>query len=108
MLLGMPIASTMGLSGSPKKPMIVPWILNRNGQAITLKAERKGKVADDPKALQPMVERAKKLGEPLAFAMTFPSGTHAMCLRYHLGAGGINPDKDVSLITIPPPRWSPR
>src|SRR5262245_29149460 len=45
MLLGMPIASTMGLLGSPKKPMIVPWLLNRNGQAITLKTEWKGKVA---------------------------------------------------------------
>src|SRR5687767_12720421 len=32
MLLGMPIASTMGLLGSPRKPMIIPWILNRNGQ----------------------------------------------------------------------------
>ena len=31
MLFGMPIASTMGLAGSPKKPMIVPWLLNRNG-----------------------------------------------------------------------------
>src|SRR6185503_6233300 len=39
MLIGMPIASTMGLLGSPKKPMIIPWLLNRNGQAITLKAE---------------------------------------------------------------------
>src|SRR6266849_6317159 len=36
MLIGMPIASTMGLLGSPKKPMVVPWLLNRNGQAITL------------------------------------------------------------------------
>ena len=36
MLIGMPIASTMGLLGSPKKPMIIPWLLNRNGQAITL------------------------------------------------------------------------
>src|SRR5688572_11482954 len=34
MLLGMPLASTMGLLGSPKKPMIIPWLLNRNGQAI--------------------------------------------------------------------------
>ena len=26
MLLGMPYASTMGLLGSPKKPMIIPFI----------------------------------------------------------------------------------
>lgn len=102
MLIGMPIASTMGLLGSPKKPMVIPWLLNRNGQAITLKAEWKGKVGADPKALKPFVDKAKSLGEPLTFAMTFPPGTHAMWMRYYLGAGGVNPDKDVALITVPP------
>jgi nitrate/nitrite transport system substrate-binding protein len=104
MLLGMPLASTMGLAGSPKKPMIIPWLMNRNGQAITLKSEWKGKVGADPKALVPFVKEAQSLGEPLSFAMTFPAGTHALWMRYYLGAGGINPDKDVSLITVPPPQ----
>lgn len=104
MLIGMPLASTMGLAGSPKKPMIIPWLLNRNGQAITLKTEWKGKVGADPKAIKPFVEKAKSLGEPLTFAMTFPPGTHAMWMRYYLAAGGINPDTDVSLITVPPPQ----
>ena len=104
MLLGMPIASTMGLLGSPKKPMIIPWLLNRNGQAICLKQDWNGKIKDDPKTIRPFVDKAKSLGEPLTFAMTFPPGTHAMWMRYYLAAGGINPDKDVSLITIPPPQ----
>lgn len=104
MLLGMPIASTMGLAGSPKKPMVIPWLVSRNGQGITLKANLKGKVGADPKDLKPFVDKAKGLGEPLTFAMTFPPGTHAMWLRYYLAAGGINPDKDISLITIPPPQ----
>jgi nitrate/nitrite transport system substrate-binding protein len=98
----MPIASTMGLAGAPKKPMIIPWLMNRNGQSISLKMDWKGKVGADPKALKPYVEKAQKLGEPLTFAMTFPPGTHAMWMRYWLAAGGINPDKDVTLITIPP------
>jgi nitrate/nitrite transport system substrate-binding protein len=102
MLIGMPIASTMGLAGSPKKPMIIPWLLNRNGQAISLKTEWKGKVAADPAAIKPFVAKAQSLGEPLTFAMTFPPGTHAMWMRYYLGAGGINPDKDISLIVVPP------
>lgn len=102
MLLGMPIASTMGLLGSPKKPMVIPWVVNRNGQAITLKSEWKGKVGADPKALKPFVDKAKSLGEPLSFAITFPPGTHAMWMRYYLAAGGINPDKDIALITVPP------
>jgi nitrate/nitrite transport system substrate-binding protein len=104
MLIGMPIASTMGLLGSPKKPMIAPWMINRNGQGISLKLDWKGKVKDDPKALKPFVEEAKAQGSPLTFAMTFPPGTHAMWMRYYLGAGGINPDKDVALVTIPPPQ----
>ncbi len=110
MLLGMPIASTMGLGGAPKKPMIVPWVVNRNGQAITLSNTFKGKVADDPKALKPFVDEAKAKGAPLTFAMTFPPGTHAMWIRYYLAAGGINPGDaagagaDISLITVPPPQ----
>ena len=102
MLIGMPIASTMGLLGSPRKPMVIPWLLNRNGQSISLKAELKGKVQADPKALKPMVMDAKAKGTPMTFAMTFPPGTHAMWTRYWLGAGGINPDKDVALVVIPP------
>src|SRR5689334_8870137 len=104
MLIGMPIASTMGLLGSPKKPMVIPWLLNRNGQSISLKNSFKGKVQSDPKALEPFVQKGKKLGEPLTFAMTFPPGTHAMWTRYFLGAGGIHPDKDVNLIVTPPPQ----
>src|SRR5262249_42764348 len=95
MLLGMPLASTMGLLGAPKKPMVIPWLLNRNGQAITIKMALKGKVAADPKVLKPLVAEAQKAGQPMTFAMTFPPGTHAMWMRYFLGSGGINPDKDV-------------
>ena len=110
MLLGMPIASTIGLAGAPKKPMIVPWLMNRNGQAITLSNKYKGKVNADPKALKPFVEEAKKAGTPLTFAMTFPPGTHAMWMRYYLASGGIHPGDamgggaDVSLVTVPPPQ----
>ena len=110
MLIGMPIASTMGLGGAPKVPMVIPWLLNRNGQSISLSKSLKGKVADDPKALKPLVDAAKASGTPMTFAMTFPPGTHAMWIRYWLAAGGINPGDasgggaDISLITIPPPQ----
>jgi nitrate/nitrite transport system substrate-binding protein len=102
MLLGMPFASTMGLLGSPLKPMVIPWLLNRNGQAITLDNKLKGAGVKSPKDLKPMVDHAKASGTPMTFAMTFPPGTHAMWIRYWLASGGIHPDKDVSLITIPP------
>jgi len=104
MLIGMPLASTMGLAGSPVKPMVIPWLLNRNGQAITLNNTLKKAGVKKPADVKPLAAQAKAKGEPLTFAMTFPAGTHAMWMRYWLAAGGINPDKDVNLITIPPPQ----
>jgi nitrate/nitrite transport system substrate-binding protein len=82
--------------------MVIPWLLNRNGQAITLNNKLKAAGVRTPAALKPIADKAKAAGEPLTFAMTFPPGTHAMWTRYWLASGGINPDKDVSLITIPP------
>jgi nitrate/nitrite transport system substrate-binding protein len=102
MLIGMPLASTMGLAGSPVKPMVIPWLLNRNGQAITLNNKLKQAGVRTPTQLKPIADKAKASGEPLTFAMTFPPGTHAMWTRYWLGSGGIHPDRDISLITIPP------
>jgi nitrate/nitrite transport system substrate-binding protein len=104
MLIGMPLASTMGLAGSPVKPMVIPWLLNRNGQAITLNNKLKQAGVRTPAQIKPIAEKAKASGDPLTFAMTFPPGTHAMWTRYWLASGGIHPDKDVTLITIPPPQ----
>jgi nitrate/nitrite transport system substrate-binding protein len=104
MLYGMPYASTMGLLGSPAKPMIIPFAINHNGQGISLKKEFLAQGVRTPQALKPLADEAKRAGKPMTFAMTFPPGTHAMWMRYWLAAGGINPDKDVTLITIPPPQ----
>ncbi len=101
-LLGIPYASTMGLQGSPVKPMVIPMYLNRNGQAITLARGLLDKGAKTPAQIKPLALEAKAKGAPMTFAMTYPPGTHAMWIRYWLATGGIHPDKDVSLITIPP------
>jgi len=102
MLLGIPYAATMGLQGSPVKPMVIPMYLNRNGQAITLTKALLEKGVKTPQQVKPLALEAKAKGAPMTFAMTYPPGTHAMWTRYWLGSGGINPDRDVSLITIPP------
>jgi nitrate/nitrite transport system substrate-binding protein len=36
--------------------------------------------------------------------MTFPGGTHDLWIRYWLAAGGIDPDKDIETIVVPPPQ----
>src|SRR5437773_1221648 len=91
LLLGMAYASTMGLLGSPVKPMVIPCYLNRNGQAITLKKAFLAQGVKTPETLKPQVEAAKQAATPLTFAMTFPPGTHAMWMRYWLASGGIHP-----------------
>jgi nitrate/nitrite transport system substrate-binding protein len=83
---------------------VIPWLLSRNGQAITLNNKLKSAGIRTPQALKPLAEKARAAGKPLTFAMTFPPGTHAMWMRYWLASGGIHPDKDVNLITIPPPQ----
>ena len=102
LLVGTAYAMTMGLQGSPQKPTIVPLYLNRNGQAITLTKSLLDRGLKTPAQIKPLALEAKAKSSPMTFAMTYPPGTHAMWMRYWLASGGIHPDKDISLITIPP------
>src|SRR3989454_10903429 len=102
MLLGIPYAATMGLQGSPVKPMIIPMYLNRNGQAITLTKALLDRGVKTPAQLKPLAMEAKAKGAPMTFAMTYPPGTHAMWTRYWLRARRHNPDPDEQPSTNPP------
>src|SRR5256886_5764684 len=107
LLLGIPYAATMGLQGSPVKPMVIPMYLNRNGQAITLTKSLLDKGVKTPQQLKPLALEAKAKGSPMTFAMTYPPGTHAMWTRYWLAAARINPGRYTSLLTIPPRPMDP-
>ncbi len=74
MLIGMPLASTMGLAGSPVKPMVIPWLLNRNGQAITLNNKLKDAGVRKPAQIKPLADKAKAAGEPLDLRDDVPAG----------------------------------
>jgi len=87
--------------GGPKKDMAVLMNLNHNGQAITLNNELKAKGVTDGAGLAKLVKAEPK---EWTFAQTFPTGTHAMWLYYWMGTYGINPMKDVKVITVPPPQ----
>jgi nitrate/nitrite transport system substrate-binding protein len=70
MLYGMPYASTMGLFGAPVKPMIIPWVLNYNGQAITLNNDLRDKGVRAPADLKKLLDEEKAAGKPpRTFAM---------------------------------------
>ena len=58
----------------------------------------------DASPLKEAFAKKKAAGQEVKCAMTFPGGTHDMWIRYWLAAGGIDPDKDVSTIVVPPPQ----
>lgn len=86
-------------------PMVILARLNLDSQAISVAQEYKDtKVGLDSSALKAAFEKKKAEGKEVKVAMTFPGGTHDMWIRYWLAAGGIDPDKDVSTIVVPPPQ----
>jgi nitrate/nitrite transport system substrate-binding protein len=106
-LTPMPYAMTLGLNtkGNKPVPMYILARLNLNNQAISVAEKYKDLgLKKDASVLKNVALKAKGRGAPLKFAMTFPTGTHNYWIRYWLAAGGIDPDKDVTTIVIPPPQ----
>jgi nitrate/nitrite transport system substrate-binding protein len=86
-------------------PMYLLLRLNLDAQAISVANEFKElKVKADASPLKSVWAAKKAAGKEVKVAMTFPGGTHDLWVRYWLAAGGIDPDKDISLITVPPPQ----
>jgi nitrate/nitrite transport system substrate-binding protein len=73
--------------------------LNTNGQGISVAARHQPLGARlDASPLRRALNSESKV------AMTFRGGTHDMWVRYWLAAGGIDPERDVSTIVVPPPQ----
>jgi nitrate/nitrite transport system substrate-binding protein len=79
--------------------------LNLNGQCISVAKEYASvKLGVDTSPFKPALEKKKASGKAVKAANTFPGGTHDLWIRYWLAAGGIDPDKDIETITVPPPQ----
>ena len=86
-------------------PMYTLLNLNEDCQAISVSDEFKDlNLGTDSSALKEAFAKKKAAGKEVKVAMTFPGGTHDLWIRYWLAAGGIDPDKDLSTITVPPPQ----
>src|SRR5215207_310138 len=86
-------------------PMYTLINLNEDCQAISVSNEFKDlKIEKDASPLKTAFEKKKAAGKEVKVAMTFPGGTHDLWIRYWLAAGGIDPDKDIETITVPPPQ----
>ena len=87
MLFGMPVAAAIGKLGADHRPLVIPWILSRNGQAITVSVSHRELLNSSARDLRALARERRDSGRPLVFAMTLQPGTHAMWLRY-LARGG--------------------
>jgi nitrate/nitrite transport system substrate-binding protein len=86
-------------------PMYILARLNLDSQAISVAQEYKDVGAGlDASPLKAAFEKKKAAGKEVKLAMTFPGGTHDLWIRYWMAAAGIDPDKDVSTIVVPPPQ----
>src|SRR3569833_348962 len=84
-------------------PMYILARLNLNGQCISVAKEYEDlKIGVDTSPLKAKFEAKKAAGKSAKAAMTFPGGTHDLWIRYWLAAGGIDPDKDIETIVVPP------
>jgi nitrate/nitrite transport system substrate-binding protein len=88
-----------------KVPMYILARLNTNGQGISVANEFKdAKITLKSDALKDTFAKIKAGGKDLKCAVTFPGGTHDLWMRYWLAANGVDPNKDVSTIVVPPPQ----
>jgi nitrate/nitrite transport system substrate-binding protein len=86
-------------------PMYVLARLNLDCQGISVSNEYKDlKVGVNAAALKAAFAKKKAEGKEVKVAVTFPGGTHDLWMRYWLASAGIDPDKDVSTIVVPPPQ----
>ncbi len=86
-------------------PMYILARLNLDAQCISVAKEYADvKVGVDAAPFKAVLEKKKAAGKAVKVAMTFPGGTHDLWIRYWLAAGGIDPDKDIETITVPPPQ----
>lgn len=111
MLAPMPIAATLGVDGVGV-PMLTALSLNLNGNAISVSEAlywRLQAESEDPlsigHALKRVLDADRAAGAPpRVFAHVFPFSAHHYELRYWLAGCGIDPDRDLQLVVIPPPQ----
>ncbi len=115
LLAPMPLAMSLGV-GPVHKPMVTAMVLSLGGNAITVSdtlyqemqriaaatLEAKPHSSDALRAV--IDQRRREYDRPLTFATVFPTSTHNYELRYWLAASGIDPDRDLQLMVIPPPQ----
>jgi ABC-type nitrate/sulfonate/bicarbonate transport system substrate-binding protein len=98
---GLALAATCGW-GSVASPCVTGMILNTNGNGITLSNLLYAQGVHDAKSFKRFLQSDAKTIPTLGTVSPFSS--HNFLLRRWLRAGGIDPDRDVHIVIVPPPQ----
>lgn len=101
-LAAMPLAATLGLGSAPVE-CLTALVLNLHGNAITLSTNLWKRGVRDGSSLREAV-RAARREKVFTFGVVFSFSSHRHLLRKWLSTHGIDPERDVRLVVVPPPQ----
>jgi two-component system, oxyanion-binding sensor len=87
--------------GCPSCEVLTALVLNLNGNAITLSRALWEAGVRDSITLREHA-RTRRERQPLTFGVVFPFSSHHLLLRDWLRTAGLEPDRDVKIVVVPP------
>jgi bicarbonate transport system ATP-binding protein len=97
---GMPMWMTLGGHKNKPLPVVSALTMTRNGNAITLNKKFLQQGVQDLSSFHDFLLRTRDKRHTMG--VVHPASMHNLLLRYWLAAGGVDPDEDVHIQTIPP------
>ncbi|MCC5638300.1 nitrate ABC transporter ATP-binding protein [Nostoc sp. CHAB 5844] len=97
---GMPMWLTLGGNKNQPLPVVTALTMTRNGNAITLAKRFYDEGVRTLSDFKNYLLRTRNQRHTMG--VVHPASMHNLLLRYWLAAGGIDPDLDVDMHTIPP------
>jgi ABC-type nitrate/sulfonate/bicarbonate transport system substrate-binding protein len=95
---GLALALGLGI-GSPVLRVVAPFVFNLHGNAITLSRDLWNRGVRDATGLRKLIQSSTRR---LTMAMVSSFSSHNLMLRKWLRSGGIDPDKDLRIVPLPP------
>jgi ABC-type nitrate/sulfonate/bicarbonate transport system substrate-binding protein len=100
----MVFSASLGL-GAIAVPCLTGIVLNLHGNAITLSTRLWAAGVRDGATLKAHVKACRKVA-PLVFGVVFRYSSHDFLLRKWFRMNGIDPERDVRIVIVPPPQMA--
>ncbi len=98
-IAGLALSLRLGLDGI-SCPALAPFVFNLNGNAITLGMDLWRRGVRDAATLHKLIRSTPQ--RLFTFGIVSLSSSHHFLMRTWLAKGGIDPDRDVRLVVLPP------